>query len=108
MLFDTPDVPLITVDELTDERLGDVHVLDVREEYEWLDGHIDGAHHIPLGQLPARLAEIPEDKQVVCVCAVGGRSERAAHFLGATGREAVNLDGGMHAWHSAGRPVSYS
>jgi rhodanese-related sulfurtransferase len=107
-MFDTPEVPFITVTDLTDDLLGKVHVLDVREEYEWADGHIDGAHHIPLGQLPTRLAEIPDDRQVVCVCAVGARSERAAHFLGATGREAVNLDGGMNAWLSAGRPISYS
>lgn len=106
-MFETPDVPAIAVADLTDERLGQVHVLDVREDYEWADGHIDGAQHIPLGDLPARLAELPDDKQVVCVCAVGARSGRAAHFLGATGRDAVNLDGGMYAWQSAGRPISF-
>jgi rhodanese-related sulfurtransferase len=105
-MFETPDVPTISVAELDDERLAEVHVLDVREQYEWDEGHIDAAQHIPLGDLPARLAEVPDDQQVVCVCAVGGRSGRAAHFLGATGREAVNLDGGMNAWLSAGRPIS--
>jgi rhodanese-related sulfurtransferase len=105
-MFHQPEVPTITVAELTDDVLREVHVLDVREDYEWAGGHIAGAQHIPLGDLPARFGELPDDKQVVCVCAVGGRSGRAAHFLNAAGKDAVNLDGGMFQWEAAGRPVS--
>jgi rhodanese-related sulfurtransferase len=104
-MFQTPEVPVITVAELTDDVLAKVHVLDVREDDEWAGGHIDGAQHIPLGELPARFEELPDDKQVVCVCAVGGRSGRAAHFLNAAGKDAVNLDGGMYQWEAAGRRV---
>ncbi len=105
-MFYTPDVPAITVTDLTDDLLRDVYVLDVREDDEWACGHIDGAQHIPLGQLPGRLDEVPDGKKVVCVCAVGGRSGRAAHFLNAAGKDAVNLDGGMYQWAAAGRPVA--
>jgi rhodanese-related sulfurtransferase len=104
-VFETPEVPTVTVDQLSDDVLSCVHVLDVREDHEWADGHIDGAQHIPLGELPGRFEELPDDKQVVCVCAVGGRSSRAAHFLIAAGKDAVNLEGGMHQWTAAGRPV---
>ena len=105
-MFLQPEVPTITVAELTDDELQRVHVLDVREDDEWARGHIAGAQHIPLGDLPARFAELPDDKQVVCVCAVGGRSGRAAHFLNAAGKDAVNLDGGMFQWEAAGRPIA--
>jgi rhodanese-related sulfurtransferase len=43
--------------------------------------------------------------RVVCVCAVGARSARVAQFLNAQGREAVNLDGGIHAWANSGLSV---
>lgn len=106
-MFHQPEVPTVSVGELTDDVLAKVHVLDVREADEWAGGHIDGAQHIPLGDLPGRFEELPDDKQVVCVCAVGGRSGRAAHFLNAAGKDAVNLDGGMVQWQAAGRPVAF-
>jgi len=105
-MFHNPQVPTVTVADLTDDALGAVRVLDVREDDEFAGGHIAGAQHIPLGQLPGRLDEIPDDVRVVCVCAVGARSARAAHFLNAAGKDAVNLDGGMFQWATAGRPVA--
>lgn len=104
-MFHNPDVPAVTVADLSDDVLARVHVLDVREDHEWAGGHIDGAQHIPLGDLPVRYSELPDDRQIVCVCAVGGRSGRAAHFLNAAGKDAVNLDGGMFQWEAAGRPI---
>lgn len=105
-MFHTPDVPTIAVADLTDDELTQVHVLDVREDDEWAGGHIPGAQHIPLGQLTARVDEVPDGTRVVCVCAVGGRSGRATGFLNAAGKDVVNLDGGMHQWAAAGRPVT--
>ena len=52
-------------------------VVDVREPYEWDAGHIDGARHIPLGELPNRLDEVPRDADIVVYCRSGGRSARA-------------------------------
>ncbi len=80
-------------------------VLDVREDDEWQAGHIEGALHIPLGALPQRLADVPDEQQVLVVCRVGARSAHATQFLTVHGRRAANLRGGMLAWESAHRPM---
>lgn len=80
-------------------------VLDVREDYEWEAGHIDGAVHIPLGQLPERLEELDPDEDLFVICRTGGRSFRAAAWLVGNGYSAVNVAGGMDAWMEAGRAM---
>lgn len=94
-----PDVPVVLAEALKGHE-SEVFVLDVREPDEFEEGHIDGATLIPLGSLQRRLTEVPKDRQVVVVCAVGGRSARATHFLRAHGVEAANLHGGMWAYLS--------
>jgi len=79
-------------------------LLDVREQDEWEAGHVDGALHIPMGQVTARLGELPDERLYV-MCRVGGRSAQVVQYLVAQGREAVNIDGGMYAWEAAGRPM---
>jgi rhodanese-related sulfurtransferase len=83
----------------------DAVILDVREPDEWQAGHIQGALHIPLADLPARLEELPADGELVVVCRGGGRSARAVAWLGQNGYDALNLDGGMGAWSAAGREM---
>lgn len=83
----------------------DLVVLDVREIDEWESGHIDGAIHIPLGDLPSRVGELDSAARTLVVCHVGGRSARATAWLQAQGHDVVNLDGGMEAWEQAGRAV---
>jgi len=79
--------------------LGEVTLLDVREPFEWNVSHLEGAIHIPLQQLPNRLAEVPNDKEVVVYCRVGGRSAHAQHFMLERGFTRVkNLTGGLIAW----------
>ena len=80
-------------------------VLDVREDYEWEAGHIDGAVHIPMEQLPARLDELDPDTDLQVICRTGGRSQRVTQWLVANGYSAVNVTGGMGAWLEAGRPM---
>lgn len=80
-------------------------LLDVREPHEWQSGHAPKARHIPLGQLTARLRELPSGRPVVTVCRSGARSARAAALLARDGRQVSNLAGGMHAWSRAGLPV---
>ena len=87
------------------KRRSDLHLLDVREQDEWDAGHIEGAQHIPLGALAARLAEVPKEQVVVAVCRSGSRSDRAAKGLRMSGFEAENLDGGVTAWARAGLPL---
>jgi rhodanese-related sulfurtransferase len=96
-----PSVPSVSASAVPDGA----SVVDVREDDEWVAGHIDGAQHIPLGELTARRAEIPADDEVVIVCRSGGRSSRAVAWLVDNGVDAVNLDGGMGAWADAGRPM---
>jgi rhodanese-related sulfurtransferase len=87
------------------KRRSELHLLDVREQDEWDAGHIDGAQHIPLGELGARLGEVPADRVIVAVCRSGSRSDRAARGLRASGYQAENLDGGVTAWSRAGLPL---
>ena len=87
------------------KRRSELHLLDVREQDEWDAGHIEGAQHIPLGQLATRLAEVPKEHIVVAVCRSGSRSDRAAKGLRLSGFEAENLDGGVTAWSRAGLPL---
>ncbi len=78
------------------------HLLDVREDDEWRAGHIDGAQHIPLGQLGDRLSELPAERSIVAVCRSGSRSAAAVRGLRQLGYTAENLDGGVTAWTKAG------
>jgi rhodanese-related sulfurtransferase len=80
-------------------------VLDVRENDEWAAGHAEGAVHIPMGEVVARIGEVPEGGRVHVVCRVGGRSAQVAQYLIAQGVDAVNVTGGMLDWEAAGRPV---
>jgi rhodanese-related sulfurtransferase len=95
-------MPTVRVGDLTGEPL----LLDVREDDEWAAGHVDGAVHIPMSGLMARLDEVPKDGDVVVMCKVGGRSAQVTAFLTQRGWPNVrNLDGGIVAWVAAGRPI---
>jgi rhodanese-related sulfurtransferase len=93
-----PDLPAVSVPD-------DVWLLDVREDDEWAAGHAPGARHIPLGELGARAAEVPQDELIYVICRSGGRSARAAQALAGAGWRAVNVGGGMQDWAAAGRPM---
>ncbi len=74
-------------------------VLDVREARELaLAPFPFDVLHVPMGEIPSRLDEIPRDRTIVCACRSGSRSARVAAFPRAHGRDAVNLDGGIRAW----------
>lgn len=99
------NVPTVTIDDLPAGAL----LLDCREDEEWQAGHIDGAVHVPMNEIPARLqygpGELTPQRQVVVVCKVGSRSAHVADWLNRNGFDAVNLDGGMLAWATSGRPM---
>jgi rhodanese-related sulfurtransferase len=84
---------------------GSTLIIDVREPYEYADGHVPGAELMPLMTVPQRLAALPTDRPVYVVCAVGRRSAQAAAFLATRGVDAVNVDGGTDEWVVAGYPV---
>jgi rhodanese-related sulfurtransferase len=99
------DIPAVEIADVPTPLPRGVVVLDVREPEEWRAGHIDEALHVPMRQLPARIEELPSDRQVLVVCRVGARSASATAFLVSLGRNAVNLSGGMNAWAAAGRSM---
>jgi rhodanese-related sulfurtransferase len=96
--------PVVSV--ATARRLqGEGHrILDVREEDEFAAGHIAGAVHLPLMQIPARAGELDAAAEWLAVCRVGGRSLQATAYLARLGLRVRNVDGGMEAWAGAGLP----
>jgi molybdopterin/thiamine biosynthesis adenylyltransferase/rhodanese-related sulfurtransferase len=86
--------------EVTFEQIGpNALLVDVREPFEWDAGHIDGARHLPLGDLPHRLNELPRDADVIFYCQTGGRSARALDLARESGlTRAKHLRGGYVAW----------
>jgi rhodanese-related sulfurtransferase len=82
------------------------YLLDVREPDERAAGHAPDAHHLPMMEIPARMAEVPTDTEVVVVCRSGGRSGQVVSYLMGNGWDNVrNLDGGMQSWATSGRDV---
>jgi len=74
-------------------------LLDVREPNEYQICHIAGAQLIPMNQIPARIEELAQDAEIICICHHGGRSMKVASFLEGNGfSHLTNLTGGMHAW----------
>lgn len=78
-------------------------LLDVREPWEFQQAavRLAGADtlHIPMREIPSRLAEIDPARTIVCVCHHGGRSLQVAHFLVQRGYiDVINLQGGIDAW----------
>ncbi|MCK0439103.1 rhodanese-like domain-containing protein [Gordonia alkaliphila] len=90
-------------DDFTD--VDDRVLLDVREDYEWEEGHVRGALHIPLDDVPGRLDEIDLDRDLLVICRTSGRSFRLLQYLAMRGIDGTCVTGGMVAWEAAGKAV---
>ncbi|RPI83882.1 MAG: MBL fold metallo-hydrolase [Chloroflexi bacterium] len=107
------DIQNLTSDELYD-LMNNTNgrkpiVIDVREPWEFAQGHIPGAVLIPLGQLSSRVEEIDATQPVAVVCATGNRSQSAAAILGQKGFSKIyNLKDGMYGWQMERMEISYS
>ncbi|NHZ34578.1 rhodanese-like domain-containing protein [Massilia rubra] len=74
-------------------------LLDVRENWEFETCKIEGSTQIVMNTIPARIEELDEDAEIVCICHHGARSMQVAAFLERNGFTRVsNLSGGIHAW----------
>ncbi len=81
-------------------------VVDVREPWEYQQGHIPGAVLMPLGQLAARIGELDLEKPVAVICATGNRSQSASALLGQKGFKTVyNVVGGTMQWMRSGLQI---
>jgi rhodanese-related sulfurtransferase len=82
---------------------GEVLLLDVREDAEWVAGRAPMAVHAPMSGL--RQDTVPRDRPVLVLCRVGGRSAAVAQALLQLGYDVANVTGGMLSWSAAGLPV---
>ena len=101
-------VPAIDVKQLRDRLAAKPtpFLLDVREPWEYREGHVPGAQLIPLAELERRVNEVPRDRPILAICHSGQRSLAAAGFLLQLGYTSVsNVDGGTAAWIERGYPV---
>lgn len=87
------------------EREGDLVLVDVREGDERLQSRPAGSRHIPLGELPNRIGELPRDRTVAFICRSGSRSAMATRAGADRGLKVANVRGGLIAWNEAGLPT---
>jgi rhodanese-related sulfurtransferase len=91
------------------ELILDHPVVDVREPDEYTSGHIPGARHIPVGDVPDRVADFVDYDTVYMVCHGGGRSGRACDYLSQQPElshvKFINVMGGTSGWIALGREV---
>ncbi len=102
-------VPQITVYDLAGwlEERPELVVIDVREPFEWREGHIEGAVHLPMLEAVRRSSEVPPDCPKAVLCSGGLRSSTVISALKRHGtRGWYNVSGGMTAWLKAGYPVA--
>lgn len=105
-LFRTSTTAISTAEARTRLDSGQpVFLLDVRQPQEFKAGYIPGAKLIPLHELPARMNELPKDREILCICRSGARSGAAARQLQNAGFNALNVRGGMIAWQQAGYAI---
>ena len=99
----------VNVDEVAEAIRADSHMLlDVREQDEWNEAHIEGAVHIPMSELTARVGELSTDKPIYIMCHSGARSLYAVQYLTQAGHaDPKSLSGGIVAWAQSGKPVVY-
>lgn len=88
------------------QKRSDVVLIDVREQWEYDEGHIPNITLIPMSEIANRLYEIPRDKEVILTCRSGNRSGQVTNLLQQNGFDNVhNMQGGILAWQQAGYAV---
>ena len=102
-----PSTPTVTVTEAAARLDGAGQprpiLVDVRERNEFALLRVPGSVLLPLSTLSTTYDQLPTDRPLLLLCAVGGRSARATDFLRANGyTDAVNVAGGITAWNAAG------
>lgn len=97
----------VSINDLTDALSEGAYLIDVREDWEYQDGHVPNAIHMPLASVPENLEQLPRDKKIWIICQSGGRSMTAANFLEAQGLDAVSVAGGTSGWIAAGKDITF-
>lgn len=94
---------LLPPDRVT--SMSEAQLIDVREGYEYEQGHIPGSQNIEVTELTAAAETLDRDKPVIFYCRSGDRSTMPGEAFRASGWEAYTLDGGLAAWVEAGQPI---
>ena len=97
------EIPEIGVAELAALLSDDIALIDVREPDEYDEARVPGAVLIPLDTIPERFRDL-SDQHLYMICALGGRSLKAAEYLTAHGWTCTNVAGGTNGWVEAGYP----
>lgn len=88
------------------ETRRDLLLVDVRSPEEFQGGTLPGATLIPFWDFAKGRYDLPRDKPILLICAVGGRSLACGQLLASQGyREVYNLKGGLDAWVEQGVPL---
>jgi len=102
-----PEIEDYDPKETQDEVAGGALLIDVREQHEWDVSRLPGAVHIPMGDIPNRLADLPRDRKLIFTCRSGNRSGLVKDYLidehGYT--NVHNQLGGIIAWQLEGLPL---
>ena len=98
-------IPEIDQQGFAAAHAGGALVIDVRQPFEYVRGHVPGAELLPLAQVHAHIGDLPKGEPVYVICQSGNRSLSAAGWLRTAGVEAISVAGGTGAWAAQGRPV---
>ena len=96
--------------EMLDADPDNTVAIDVRRDDEWVTGHVTGAIHIPVDDLPDRMGDVPTDKKLLFICAAGVRSGLACEIASSMGYDSetlYNIEDGTPYWISGQHPTSY-
>lgn len=97
----------ISVSDFAELFNDEIFLIDVRETDEYLDGHVPGAIHIPLNEVPNRVEEFrnPQGGVTYVICKAGGRSASACEYLSQKSLNVINIAGGTMGWLMQGHDV---
>lgn len=100
-------IPQISMDDFREVmRHNQPQVIDVREQFEYVDGHVPGATWIPMALVPLRSQDFAGADPAYVICRTGNRSGQVVSWLANNGIHAINVDGGTLAWQRAGEAVA--
>jgi rhodanese-related sulfurtransferase len=102
-----PEIEDYDAKQTRDEVAAGALLIDVREQHEWDAGHLPAAKHIPMGEIPNRIAELPRNRKIIFTCRSGNRSGTIKDYMidehGYT--DVHNHLGGILAWQVEGLPI---
>ena len=88
------------------DRKKNIYLLDVRTPEEYRQARMKGSVLIPINEIERRLGEVPKNRPILVLCAVGSRSNLVAGFLVGKGySEVYNMKDGIIGWYRNGYPV---